>query len=242
MAFVHTSRYSLDLAAPALRAAVAGAPFGPPRIKFYEFLNTIRRDDPALSRHAGVLAAGRTALIPTLSLNYLDLPDHANPWNEPVAAILDPVDIHLPADKTTGRQPEAALPRDAMPPDTTPQLMMFEESYRLAGAKYVAGSGTDAFGTMPGISLHTELALLVRIGLTPRQALAAATSNVGDVFGWPAVGRIAAGSQADVVVLDADPAKDIANAKKIRAVVLAGKMLDRQTLLARERPVSGSRP
>jgi hypothetical protein len=241
MAFVHTSRYSLDLATPELRAAVAGAPFGPPRIKFYEFLNTVQRDDPALSRHAGHLASGRTALIPTLSLNYLDLPDHANPWHEPAAAILDPADIHLPADRATGRQPDAALPRDAMPPDTTPQLMMFEERYRTAGARYLAGSGTDAFGTMPGISLHTELELLVRIGLTPRQALAAATWNVGDVFGWRTVGRIAPGSHADVLVLDADPTTDIANAKKIRAVVLAGKTLDRQALLARGSSGNGSR-
>ncbi|HEX2344908.1 MAG TPA: amidohydrolase family protein [Vicinamibacterales bacterium] len=232
MAFVHTSRYSLDLAPPALRAAVAGAPFGPPRIKFYEFLNTVERDDPALARHAGLLASGGTALIPTLSLNYLDLPDHTNPWDEPAAAVLDPADIHLPADRATGRQPEAALPRDAMPPDTTPRLMMLERTYRAAGAKYLAGSGTDAFGTLPGISLHTELGLLVRIGLTPRQALAAATWNVGEVFGWRNVSRIAPGADGDVLILAVDPTTNIANAKRIRTLVRAGRIVDRAALLA----------
>jgi hypothetical protein len=235
MAFVHTSRYSLDLAPPALRAAVAGAPFGPPRIKFYEFLNTVGRDDPALAHHAGLLGSGGTALIPTLSLNYLDLPDHANPWDEPAAAMLDPADIHLPADRATGRQPEAALPRDAMPPDTTPRLMMFEQTYRAAGAKYLAGSGTDAFGTLPGISLHTELELLVRIGLTPRQALAAATWNVGEVFGWRSIGRITPGAVGDVLIVDVDPTLTIASAKRIRTLVRAGRIVDRAPLLTGRR-------
>ncbi|MGH9314527.1 MAG: amidohydrolase family protein [Vicinamibacterales bacterium] len=232
MAFVHTSRYSLDLAPSEVRAAVAASPFGPPRTEFYEFLLKVPRDGPALLQHARMLASGSTALIPTLSLNYLDLPDHSNPWKEPAAALLDPADIHLPADRTTGRPSDATLRRDVMPPNTTPQLMMFEGVYRKAGAKYLAGSGTDAFGTMPGISLHTELELLVRIGLTPRQALAAATWNVGEVFGWPKVGRIAAGAYADLLVLDADPTKGIANAKTIRTVILAGRIIDRQALLA----------
>jgi cytosine/adenosine deaminase-related metal-dependent hydrolase len=149
--------------------------------------------------------------------------------------MLDPADIHLPADRATGRQPEAALPRDAMPPDTTPRLMMFEQTYRAAGAKYLAGSGTDAFGTLPGISLHTELELLVRIGLTPRQALAAATWNVGEVFGWRSIGRITPGAVGDVLIVDVDPTLTIASAKRIRTLVRAGRIVDRAPLLTGRR-------
>jgi hypothetical protein len=233
-AFVHTSRYSLEMAPPELRKAVADAPFGPPRVQYYQFLVGLGADDPALARHAARLGAGRTALIPTLSLVYLDLPDHDNPWKEPIAAILDPKDIHLPANPATGQidEPDGS-PQNSFPKNIAVKTLQIEEQYRKAGARYLAGSGTDAFGTLPGIALHTELKLLTRIGLTPRQALAAATSNFGEVFGWQEVGQVKPGYNADLLVLDDDPAKDIANLKKIRLVILNGEVLDRDRLLSK---------
>jgi hypothetical protein len=233
-AFVHSGRYSLELAPPALRKEVAADPFGPPRVKFYEFLTRLSPDDPVLQRYAAVLASGRTGLLPTLSWQYLELPDHENPWKEPIAAILDPKDIHLPADPLTGRPTRPAEgPVDASPPGLAEATLRIEEQYRKAGAHYLAGSGSDAFGTMPGISLHTELKLLTRIGLTPRQALAAATSNVGEMFGWSEVGQVKAGCHADLLVLDENPAQEIGNLKKIRLVILNGKVLDRNRLLVK---------
>ncbi len=232
MAFVHTSRYSLDLAPPDLRARVAAAPFGPPRVQYYEYLAKIALDDPKLAQYAAVLARGGVALIPTLSLSYLDLPDHRNPWAEPVATLLSPADIHLPADPKTGKPPTPAnATLEGFPPGATEHLHVIESRYCKAGAHYLAGSGTDAFGTMPGISLHTELELLVRACLTPRQAVAAATGNVGTVFGWRDVGQIRSGYNADLLVLDGDPTKDIANMKRISRVMLAGRSIDRAVLL-----------
>ena len=231
-AFVHTARYSLELAPPDLRVKVAAAPFGPPRITYYEYLTGLSADDPALARYAATLGGSAVALIPTLSLAYLDLPGHRNPWNEPVAKLLDPADIHLPADRKTGeRAVTATTGRDGFPPGANEHLQVIESRYCKAGAKYLAGSGTDAFGTMPGISLHTELELLVKACLTPRQALAAATGNVGVVFGWRDVGQVRTGYLADLLVLDGDPTVDIANAKKIDRVMLAGVLIDRAALL-----------
>ncbi|HTY62621.1 MAG TPA: amidohydrolase family protein [Acidobacteriota bacterium] len=231
-AFVHVSRYSLELAPPEMRREVAADPFGTPRERFYEYLTTVQSTDPALKRYAAVLGSAGVGLIPTLSLEYLDIPDHENPWKEPVAAILDPKDIHLPANPLTGvrdRKPGNAA--DTFPPDLTESLFRIEREYCKAGAKYLTGSGTTAFGTMPGISLHTELLLLTKIGLTPRQALAAATSNFETLFGWSKVGKIQAGYRADLVVLDANPTVDIRNAKKIHSVILSGRALDRDRLL-----------
>jgi imidazolonepropionase-like amidohydrolase len=84
---------------------------------------------------------------------------------------------------------------------------------------------------MPGISLHTELLLLTKIGLSPRQALAAATSNFEEILGWSKVGQVRAGYQADLLVLDENPARDVRNAKKIHTLILGGKVLERDKLL-----------
>jgi creatinine amidohydrolase len=233
-AFVHVSRYSLELAPPEMRTQVAGAPFGHPREKFYEYLAHIRSSDPSLKRYASVLGSARVGLIPTLSLEYLDLPDHENPWKEPVAAILDPKDINLPANPAIGKRDQAFENAAAnFPAGLSESLFGIESEYCKAGAKYVAGSGTTAFGTMPGISLHTELKLLTRIGLSPRQALAAATVNFEELLGWKNVGRVKAGYNADLLVLDGNPAKNIANAKKISILIFNGEILDRQKLLVK---------
>jgi imidazolonepropionase-like amidohydrolase len=96
---------------------------------------------------------------------------------------------------------------------------------------YLAASGADAMGTMPGISLHTELELLVRLGLSPREALAAATNNYSLQFGWSELGLIATGRRADILVLDADPTANIWNARRISAIVFDGEPLDRDALL-----------
>jgi hypothetical protein len=232
-AFVHTGRYSLDAAPPDLRKEVAEAPFGPPRIKFYEYLVRLSPDDPRLQQNAAVLASGRAGLIPTASMLYLDLPDHKNPWKKPVAAILDPKDIHFPASPETGHRDAGNSPMNAFPAGFAEKILVIDQQYRKAGAKYLAGSGTDAFGTMPGISLHTELELLTRIGLSPRQALAAATSNFGELFGWRQVGQVKAGFNADLLVLDADPVQSVENLEKIRLVILEGKVLDRDKLLSK---------
>ena len=74
--------------------------------------------------------------------------------------------------------------------------------------------------------------MLTDLGLTPRQALAAATSSVGETFRWPTVGKIARGYDADLVVVDADPTADIRNLKKIRVVILNGEIYNYRKLRA----------
>jgi imidazolonepropionase-like amidohydrolase len=94
-------------------------------------------------------------------------------------------------------------------------------------------AGTDELNpyVFPGFSLHDELALLVKAGLSPRDALRAATINPAKFFGKEAtMGTVDVGKTADLVLLDADPLADIANTKKIRAVISRGRLLDREAL------------
>ena len=81
----------------------------------------------------------------------------------------------------------------------------------------------------PGASLHDELDLLVAAGLSPMEALQAATRNPGRFLHIDA-GTIEVGKRADLVLLDANPLDDIRNMRLIRAVVLDGKLLDRSRL------------
>ncbi len=84
---------------------------------------------------------------------------------------------------------------------------------------------------LPGLSVHEELLWLVEAGLTPSEALAAATTGPARFFGEADTsGRIDAGQQADLVLLDANPLDDIRNTRRIRAVIRAGRLLDRTAL------------
>ncbi|MGH7650522.1 MAG: amidohydrolase family protein [Gemmatimonadaceae bacterium] len=95
-------------------------------------------------------------------------------------------------------------------------------------------AGTDIAGPrVPGFSLHEELRTLVSIGLSPLEALQTATINPARVLGKNAdCSTIEKGKVADLVLLDADPRVDIANTERIAAVVLRGKLFDRQALAA----------
>jgi imidazolonepropionase-like amidohydrolase len=101
-----------------------------------------------------------------------------------------------------------------------------------AGVPFMAGTDTAAgVHVFPGFSLHEELALFVRAGLTPMQALQTATLNPAKFMNRLAdMGTVEQGKLADLVLLDANPIDDIDNTRKIRAVVLAGRYLDRAAL------------
>jgi hypothetical protein len=111
---------------------------------------------------------------------------------------------------------------------------------RDAGIQFLAGSDLPNPCLVPGFSLHDELAAMVQAGLTPREALAAATTAPATFLRREAMqGRIAPGQLADLVLLDANPLQDINNVRRVRAVVRNGRLLARPTidgLLARSRP------
>ena len=100
-----------------------------------------------------------------------------------------------------------------------------------AGGKIMAGSDSPDLLMAYGFALHRELAHLVRAGLTPYQALLAATRNPAEFLGaereW---GRIAPGRRADLVLLAANPLEDIGATARIEGVMTGGRWLERAEL------------
>jgi imidazolonepropionase-like amidohydrolase len=98
------------------------------------------------------------------------------------------------------------------------------------GVSILAGTDLAAGFVYPGFSLHDELVMLVEAGLTPLEALQAGTSNPAELFPALEAGTIGPGKRADLLLLDANPLEDIRNTKKIRAVILRGKVLSKTDL------------
>jgi adenine deaminase len=115
------------------------------------------------------------------------------------------------------------------------RMWMINSTIFSAYPHYLAGSGAPVDGSMPGISLHTELELLVRLGLSSREALASATNNYALQFGWNELGLIAPGRRADVLILDGDPTVSIWNARRISTLIEDGDVIDRDALLTTKR-------
>lgn len=114
---------------------------------------------------------------------------------------------------------------------------VYKKQIEVAGLMHKAGvefiAGTDVLNPFcfPGFSLHDELAILVEAGLSPMEALQAATLNPARYLGKEKdLGTVAHGKIADLVLLDANPLADIRNTTKINSVVVNGRLLDRTAL------------
>jgi len=103
-----------------------------------------------------------------------------------------------------------------------------------AGTRIVLGTDT---GIQPGHTFgsgeHVELARWVNLGLSPSDAIVAATSRPAQLLGLKDTGSLAAGKRADFIVLDANPLDDILNTRKIASVYLDGAKFDREAMIAR---------
>lgn len=109
--------------------------------------------------------------------------------------------------------------------------LSFVGEMQRAGVGILAGTDPPGRGVFPGFSLHDELALLVQAGLTPMEALQAATRNPAKFFGkLDSFGTVERGKIADLVLLEANPLENIQNTRKIAAVVFGGKLIPKPEL------------
>ncbi|MEO7964133.1 MAG: amidohydrolase family protein, partial [Gemmatimonadaceae bacterium] len=99
------------------------------------------------------------------------------------------------------------------------------------GVPILTASDTPNLFAAPGSSLHDELGLLVRAGLTPLDAIRSATLRPAEFQNaTDSLGTVAAGKVADFIVLDDDPTVNIANTRRISLVVSRGRAFDRRAL------------
>ncbi|MGQ0641483.1 MAG: amidohydrolase family protein [Gemmatimonadaceae bacterium] len=109
-------------------------------------------------------------------------------------------------------------------------LSLTNDAYR-AGVPVILGTDAGDSFVFPGASVHDELGELVKAGLSPAEALRAATLTSATYFGRTAdFGTVQAGRFADIVLLEANPLDDIANTRRIRTVFQGGRSFDRAAL------------
>ncbi len=101
-----------------------------------------------------------------------------------------------------------------------------------AGAGLLLGSDAPQTFNVPGFSTHRELSALVAAGLSPYEALRTGTAAVAEFLASNG-GIVAAGKDADLILLDANPLIDIANSERIHGVMLRGKWLPAAELASR---------
>lgn len=119
-----------------------------------------------------------------------------------------------------GREPD---------PESMAAILADVGKLHAAGVPILAGSDAPNPGTTHGASIHRELELLVHAGLTPVEALRAATAAPVDAFGLGDRGRIAAGLKADLVLVRGDAAADVRAARDIAAIWKDGVRFKRRT-------------
>jgi imidazolonepropionase-like amidohydrolase len=190
-------------------------------------------DSAALTRVANRLAEAKVTLIPTLvlheTLSRLDTPGLSR----------DPALQDVPEAQQRDWDVPGLIARAGW---TETDFEAFRKSRanqdlfirQFAAAGGRLATGTDAASQMliPGYSEHQEMELLVRAGLTPREALRAATRNAAVLIGVDSLGLLAPGKAADLLIISKDPLVDIRNTRAITSVMARGYLLDVDSIRA----------
>jgi imidazolonepropionase-like amidohydrolase len=135
-----------------------------------------------------------------------------------LAPFLMPEDARMLRSRFPGSPPSPEVQK--IPGETVKAL-------KAAGVPILAGTDCGNAGTTHGASIHRELALLVSAGLTPSEALGAATGATAKAFGLSDRGRIATGLRADLVLVSGDPTVEITATRQIAGVWKRGRAIDR---------------
>jgi imidazolonepropionase-like amidohydrolase/Tol biopolymer transport system component len=169
-------------------------------------------------------AQTKVALTPTLGVTYGGLAGDpywryaTDVWTHPILSKHVPPHILQPNSVRRTKAPEGEFVDQASA----------REAKKLADRGVMVSIG--AHGQEEGLAAHWELWSFVRGGMSPLEALKAATTTPAKALGFKDIGAIEPGKLADLVVLDADPLADIRNSDKVRYVMLGGRLYDPDTM------------
>ena len=141
-------------------------------------------------------------------------------------------DIRAQLGKTIDLVSRVTMARQARYEEQLQSMADNVRKLRDAGVTILAGSDTQS-GVFPGAGLHRELAHLVQAGMTPTQAIRAATLDAADFLaagGAIKYGAVEVGLAADLLVVDDDPTQNIGNLQKIRYLIQGGKIVERTAI------------
>lgn len=190
-------------------------------------------DSGAVARTARQLAQTRVTIVPTLVIH-----DMLSRLDNPIL-LSRPGMEDVPNDAESVRSVPSLLRRTGWQSSDFEAFRrsrrrqdQFVREYKRAGGAIAAGSDAANQLLIPGYSLHEELALLVSAGLTPLEAITAATRRGAQLLSADSLGLIAAGKAADLVVLNGNPLSNISATRNIAMVMLRGRLIRPDSLRA----------
>jgi len=197
---------------------------------------------------AGVMAERHVSWSPTIATWFRPLSPSAMRFKERESSILNNRNAgYLPAvmREQTLRQYDRYA---KFPPE---QLSRVREGYRkitdlilrYVRAGGITRAGSDPNNGLPGLGVHEEMVMFVEAGLTPMQAIQAATINVAKAFRkGKDFGTLEPGKVADIIGVDGDPLKDIWSVQNVKLVILNGKVIDSDFHASYKNPIPNVRP
>jgi imidazolonepropionase-like amidohydrolase len=183
-------------------------------------------DSAALARTARALARTKVAIVPTLIVHEM-----LSRLDNPIL-LQRPGMEDVPEDAASVRSVPGLLRRTGWRPRDFQAFRrararqdQFVREFKRAGGVIAAGSDAANQLLIPGFSLHEEMALLVAAGLTPLEAISAATRRGAQLLDADSLGVVTPGKVADLVVLNANPVRDIAATRNIVWVMTRGRLV-----------------
>ncbi len=197
-----------------------------------EWFNFLDLASPEISEMTSAMLAHHVSVDPTLVIF------EAMAWGDSTRITAGPDLRYAPASMLDGWRKNFTLTTGWTPDDydearrAWPKALAFTKHLYDAGILLTAGTDMGNPWTVPGVSFHRELELLVQAGISPLAVLSIATRNGAQSLGILSdVGTVTVGKRADLVALEADPSRDIRNTRRIAWVMHNGQLLRPRDLL-----------